>query len=173
MTKQGHIGPLLDPHIVAINGDHTTAEALLRGRFDTIFFTGSTRESSSILREQTARTERQLPELRELKRLAWEGRRCLERNDPDGLGRLLHEAWLIKRGLASAITNAAIDGMYERARQAGALGGKIAGAGGGGFLLLYVPVERQDAVRFALSGLSELPINLERDGSKVILNGRR
>ena len=138
-----------------------------------LFFTGGTRESSSILREQVARTERQLPELRELKRLAWEGRRCLERNDPDGLGRLLHEAWVIKRGLASAISNAAIDGMYERARRAGALGGKIAGAGGGGFLLLYVPVERQDAVRFALSGLSELPINLERDGSKVILNGRR
>jgi D-glycero-alpha-D-manno-heptose-7-phosphate kinase len=138
-----------------------------------LFYSGTTRAASTILQEQVARTERHLPELRELKRLAWDGRRCLERNDPDGLGRLLHEGWLIKRELASQISNQAIDDIYERARKAGALGGKVTGAGGGGFLLLYVPVERQDAVRFALSGLAELQINLERDGSKVILNGRR
>jgi len=138
-----------------------------------LFFTGATRDASSILREQVARTDRQLGVLRELKTLAWEGRHCLERNDPDGLGYLLHEGWLLKRRLAPSISNPAIDAAYERARRAGALGGKITGAGGGGFLLTYVPVERQDAVRAALSDLSELPCNLERDGSKVILNGRR
>ncbi len=137
-----------------------------------LFFTGTTREASSILREQVERTPGQVSVLRNLKALAWEGRRCLERGDPDGLGYLLHEGWLLKRCLASGITNPGIDSIYERARRAGALGGKIAGAGGGGFLLLYVPIERQDAVRAALSDLSELPCNLERDGSKVILNSR-
>lgn len=138
-----------------------------------LFFTGMTRDASSILREQVARTQRQMGVLRELKALAWEGRRCLERGDPDGLGYLLHEGWLLKRRLASNITNPTIDAAYERAHRAGALGGKIAGAGGGGFLILYVAVEHQDAVRAALSDLPELPCTLERDGSKVILNGRR
>jgi D-glycero-alpha-D-manno-heptose-7-phosphate kinase len=138
-----------------------------------LFFTGTTREASSILREQVAGIDRRMPVLRELKALAWEGRCCLERGDPDGLGYLLHEGWLLKRRLASSITNPLIDNAYERARRAGALGGKVAGAGGGGFLILYVPVERQDAVRGVLSGLAELPCSLERDGSKVILNGRR
>lgn len=138
-----------------------------------LFYTGTTREASSILREQVARVDRQLSVLRDLKALAWEGRRCLERGDADGLGYLLHEGWLLKRCLASGITNPAIDSAYERAHRAGALGGKITGAGGGGFLLLYVPVERQDAVRAALADLSELPCGLERDGSKVILNSRR
>lgn len=138
-----------------------------------LFYTGITREAPSILREQVGRTGQQMSVLRDLKALAWEGRRCLERGDPDGLGYLLHEGWLLKRCLASGITNPAIDSAYERAHRAGALGGKITGAGGGGFLLLYVPVERQDAVRAALSDLSELPCGLERDGSKVILNSRR
>ncbi len=143
------------------------------GRSLMLFYTGMTREASSILREQVAHTGDRLAELRELKRLAWQGRYALEKNDPDALGFLMHEGWLLKRRLAAAISNPAIDQYYERARRAGALGGKISGAGGGGFLLLYVPVERQDAVRLALDGLHELPFNLERDGSKVILNGRR
>lgn len=138
-----------------------------------LFYTGMTRDASTILREQVARTRSHMSVLREMKALAWQGRQCLERGEPDDLGRLMHESWLLKRCLASSITNPAIDRMYERARRAGALGGKIAGAGGGGFLLLYVPVERQDAVRKALKGLAELPCNLEPDGTKVILNSRR
>ncbi len=137
-----------------------------------LFYTGMTRDASSILREQVARTRSHLSVLRELKALAWEGRRSLERGAPDDLGRLLHEGWLLKRCLAHTISNPAIDAMYERARRAGALGGKISGAGGGGFLLLYVPIERQDAVRRALRGLRELPCGLEPDGTKVVLNSR-
>jgi D-glycero-alpha-D-manno-heptose-7-phosphate kinase len=79
----------------------------------------------------------------------------------------------LKKNLASKITNTQIDEIYHRALDAGALGGKISGAGGGGFLLLYVPREQQDLVRLALGKLYELPFFLERDGSKVIFNLRR
>jgi len=71
------------------------------------------------------------------------------------------------------VSNGALDALYTAAREAGALGGKIAGAGGGGFLLVYCPLDKQEAVRQALSHLRELPFQFERDGSKVIFNIRR
>ena len=74
--------------------------------------------------------------------------------------------------LSRTVSNGTINEIYDSARRAGAIGGKITGAGGGGFLLLYVPYERQAAVRNALSGLQELPFTLESDGSKVIFNYR-
>jgi D-glycero-alpha-D-manno-heptose-7-phosphate kinase len=86
---------------------------------------------------------------------------------------MLHKSWLLKKQLASKISNSTIDDLYEVARQAGALGGKITGAGGGGYLLLYCPRDKQDRVRTALHCLTELPFHLERDGSKVIFNYRR
>jgi D-glycero-alpha-D-manno-heptose-7-phosphate kinase len=79
---------------------------------------------------------------------------------------------MLKRGFASRVTNSSIDGIYETARKAGAIGGKITGAGGGGFLLLYCPVEKQKAVRAALGHLRELPFRFQDDGSKVIFNYR-
>jgi D-glycero-alpha-D-manno-heptose-7-phosphate kinase len=88
------------------------------------------------------------------------------------LGELLHQSWLLKKQLAGAISNGEIDEMYTAARQAGAIGGKITGAGGGGFLLLYCPFEKQNAVRAALHSFQELPFQLERDGTKVIFNYR-
>jgi D-glycero-alpha-D-manno-heptose-7-phosphate kinase len=91
----------------------------------------------------------------------------------DDLGYLLHKNWELKKKLATQITTSQIDEMYERACEAGALGGKIAGAGGGGFLLLYCPQEKQNAVRRALEGYREMPFLLEADGSKVIFNYRR
>ena len=91
----------------------------------------------------------------------------------DDFGLLLHEAWLLKKQLATKISTDVIDELYDTAIAAGALGGKIAGAGGGGFLMLYCPRERQDAVREALHHLPELPFHLERDGTKVIFNYRR
>jgi D-glycero-alpha-D-manno-heptose-7-phosphate kinase len=75
--------------------------------------------------------------------------------------------------MASQISNGDIDEIYATARRAGALGGKITGAGGGGFLLLYCPREKQSGVRDALRSLPELPFHLEPDGTKVILNYRR
>ncbi len=82
-------------------------------------------------------------------------------------------SWLLKKQLADAISNSTIEAVYQAAREAGALGGKITGVGGGGFLLLYCPWEKQDCVRAALDGLQELPFQLEQDGTKVIFNDRR
>jgi D-glycero-alpha-D-manno-heptose-7-phosphate kinase len=80
---------------------------------------------------------------------------------------------MLKKQLAGSISNGSIDKIYDAARQAGAIGGKLTGAGGGGFLLLYCPHHKQEAVRAALNSLQELPFQLERDGTKVIFNYRR
>ena len=85
----------------------------------------------------------------------------------------MHQSWELKKKMAGSISNGTINDIYETARQAGAVGGKITGAGGGGFILLYVPYERQFAVRQALQNLQELPFRLESDGTKVIFNYRR
>lgn len=138
-----------------------------------LFFTGVTRKSSSVLTEQVQNISSRLAVLDAMKRLAVEARACLEAGEFDALGRLLDEGWQLKRQMASRVSNGSIDELYARARSAGALGGKITGAGGGGYLLLYVPPSRQDEVRAALCMLSELPFNLEIDGTKVIFNYRR
>lgn len=138
-----------------------------------LFFTGITRDSASVLCHQQRNLRNCRSLLRDLKSMACSARAVLEAGDVATLGRLLHESWQIKKRLADSISNGTLEGMYQTARQAGALGGKIAGAGGGGFLLLVCPPERQDAVRAALANLQELPFQLERDGSKVIFNYRR
>jgi D-glycero-alpha-D-manno-heptose-7-phosphate kinase len=108
-----------------------------------------------------------------MKAMAYTARRELESSNLEALGCLLHEGWMLKKQMAGSISNGTIDAMYEAARQAGALGGKLTGAGGGGFLLLYCPWEKQECVRAALGGLQELPFQLEPDGTKVIFNYRR
>lgn len=138
-----------------------------------LFYTGQTREASTILAEQRDNIPARRSALRQIKALAEEGRRLLLAEQLDDLGRLLHESWLLKKQLAAGIANGQIEAMYEAARRAGALGGKICGAGGGGFLLLYCPREEQSRLRAALNSHQELPFHLEPDGSKVILNIRR
>ncbi len=91
----------------------------------------------------------------------------------DGIGPLLHESWLLKKRLARQISNGVLDEMYQTARGAGATGGKITGAGGGGFLLLYCPRGKRESVRDALKSLQELPFRLGQDGSKVIFDYHR
>jgi D-glycero-alpha-D-manno-heptose-7-phosphate kinase len=126
-----------------------------------------------VLTEQVHNIRDRLEVLCEMKRLALEARECLCGGALDEFGHLLHRGWELKKRLASKITNSEIDDIYRAARRAGAIGGKITGAGGGGFLLLYCPHEKQDDVRAALHGLPELPFHLERHGSKVIFNYRR
>ena len=138
-----------------------------------LFWTGIQRNASDILAEQKAQMDDHMPYLREVKALALEARECLLAGEIDELGRILHRNWELKKRFASRITNPQIDDMYATALRAGALGGKIAGAGGGGFLLLYCPRERQADVRAALHGFRELPFHLESDGTKVIFNIRR
>ena len=138
-----------------------------------LFFTGVSRNSSSILKEQVDNFRDHLTELREIKQMAHEARCAIETDNIDALGILLHQSWELKKRLAGTISNGSINEMYEAARSAGAIGGKIAGAGGGGFLLLYVPWESQNKVRVKLKHLQELPFRLEADGTKVIFNYRR
>ena len=92
--------------------------------------------------------------------------------DDNGLtsfGELLHDAWMLKRRLSRQVSTDSIDDQYARARQAGAIGGKLLGAGGGGFLLLYVEPERRDCVKRALPDLREVPFQFESRGSSIIL----
>jgi D-glycero-alpha-D-manno-heptose-7-phosphate kinase len=138
-----------------------------------LFFTDQQRKAESILVEQRANIDAHRPALRELKTMAHTGRQLLETGDFDSFGRLLHESWLVKKSLASKISNPKIDAMYDSARAKGAFGGKLTGAGGGGFLLLYCPRERQYDVRAALAGVRELPFHLEEYPTKVIFNYRR
>ena len=148
------------------------AQRVLNDNF-LLFFTGITRSSSSILTEQTKKIKDRTSELRELKKMTWQARDIIENGDFDALGDLIHQSWELKKRLAGLISNGRINEIYESARRAGAIGGKITGAGGGGFLLLYVPYAHQNKVRSALNGLQELPFRLESDGTKVIFNYRR
>ncbi len=138
-----------------------------------LFYTGVTRKADVILSEQKDNIDAQVDTLDRIRAQAQEVRDALAEGVMNRVGRILDTGWRNKRQLAGRITNAAIDSMYDRALDAGASGGKIAGAGGGGFLLLYCPPDRQAQVREALSDLKELPFALERDGTKVILNARR
>ena len=138
-----------------------------------LFFTGVSRRADTILREQKENIKDRIAILREIKQMVHEAKKFLANGDFDAFGLLLHESWMLKKSLAGSITNGAIDDMYALARRSGAIGGKITGAGGGGFLLLYVPYEKQLSVRKALCGLRELPFRLESDGTKVIFNYRR
>ena len=137
-----------------------------------LFFTGISRKADTILKEQEDNISQRLAVLQEIKKMAYKAREELEALNFDALGELLHESWLLKKQLAGSISNGVIDKMYQAARKAGAIGGKITGAGGGGFLLFYCPHNKQCAVRSALSSLQELPFRLERDGTKVIFNYR-
>jgi D-glycero-alpha-D-manno-heptose-7-phosphate kinase len=137
-----------------------------------LFYTGMTRKSDGILSEQQENIKDRLQILRRIKQLAYIARDELQLGNLDAFGPLLHEGWELKKQLAGGITNSAIEEMYLTARNAGANGGKITGAGGGGFLLLFCPYDKQADVRSALCSLQELPFQLERDGTKVIFNYR-
>jgi len=143
------------------------AESLL------LFYTGVTRQSSEVLSEQKSNIASKIAVLTEMRNQADELARQLKLGAVASIGQTLREGWLRKKQLASGITNPAIDELYDMAISAGALGGKVTGAGGGGFFLVCTPPENRAAVRKRLAHLRELPINLERDGSKVIFNVRR
>ncbi len=135
-----------------------------------LFFTNITRSASSVLTEQKNNMAEKVKELKRIKDFAYMTRECIKKGYFDDIGKLLHEGWIEKKRLASNISAPAIDEDYEKARGAGATGGKLAGAGGGGFLLLYCPLERQNSLKRALNGMRQLPFMGEKDGSKVIFN---
>jgi len=138
-----------------------------------LFYTGITRKADNILVKQKQNIEAQVATLDKMKAQTAEIFDALTTGNMNRVGRVLDTGWRHKRQLADSISTGEIDQLYDRALDAGAMGGKIAGAGGGGFLLLYCPADRQSAVRQALSSMKELPFALERDGTKVIFNARR
>lgn len=139
-----------------------------------LFYTGVTRMSSEVLTEQRSNIADRLPVLRMMRDQAYEIADCLcDSSRLTRIGYVLKEGWEHKKLLSGKVSNSHIDDIYNKALDAGAIGGKVAGAGGGGFLLLYCPPARQNGLRRALSDLQELPFHLERDGSKVIFNVRR
>ncbi len=138
-----------------------------------LFYSGVSRKSHEVLSEQKANINQRLETFFEMRGLAFKAKAAILAGAFDELGKLLDRGWKLKKQLACKISNAQIDEIYEAALRAGAIGGKITGSGGGGFLLFYCPKERQDEVRKALKGLREFPFRFEQDGSKVIFNYRR
>lgn len=138
-----------------------------------LFYTGISRNADYILVDQTRNMNDRRAILREMKQLAYTAYEHLQCCDVDAIGELLHEGWQLKKRLSGLISTSVLDDIYDAARKAGATGGKITGAGGGGFFLLYCPHEHQAALRLALKGFQELPFQLESDGSKVIFNYTR
>lgn len=138
-----------------------------------LFFTGVTRKADTILKEQKTNIKDKLTVLSEMKDIAHLACDEIQKENIDEVGTLLHKSWVLKKQLASQISNSALDDMYETACRAGAIGGKISGAGGGGFLLLYVPRGHQERVRDALKDFQEYPFTLGHDGSKVIFDYQR
>lgn len=139
-----------------------------------LFYTGLTHSAGEILQEQNqnvAGEERKFQNLVKMTELAYELRESVVAGNLDDFGRILNENWLLKRQLASQISNDHIGKYYDLAMENGALGGKLLGAGGGGFLLFYCPREKQKRLKSALSDLWELPFAMENSGTKIIYVG--
>jgi D-glycero-alpha-D-manno-heptose-7-phosphate kinase len=135
-----------------------------------VLFTGKTRSASGVLAEQRAKTQINRESLRELRQMALQMRNLLQSNQSvQKVGELLHEGWRIKKALAKGISAGDIDQWYERGVLAGASGGKILGAGGGGFLLFLVHPDRRERVRAELRELREMPVRFDPRGSRILL----
>jgi D-glycero-alpha-D-manno-heptose-7-phosphate kinase len=155
----------IDPVVCAPETRKRLQEGLL------MLYTGLVRNAGDILREQSHNTltdKEKRTSLRRMVALAEQMRDALLRNDLGGFGEVLHAGWIEKRKLASGITKPCIDEWYERARAHGAIGGKILGAGGGGFLLLYAPPERHPEICEALPELRPIDFCFSQQGSKLI-----
>ncbi|HEY4053079.1 MAG TPA: hypothetical protein VGL74_05025 [Terriglobales bacterium] len=141
-----------------------------------LFFTGAAHHSWNILAEQEKSTERgtgkSVEALHEIKALAYRMSAALEIGDLMGFAAMLNESWHAKKRVSSRISNSRIDLLYDLALRSGALGGKITGAGGGGFLLLFCEPQHQERVRQALSieGLKEMTFNFDFQGAQVLVN---
>ena len=134
-----------------------------------LFYTGIKRTASDVAKSYVEDLDKKKTQLRIMKELVKEGIRVLNATgDITPFGELLHETWQVKRKLSSKTTNSDVDDIYDRARKAGALGGKLTGAGGGGFMLMFAPPERQEAIKKVLSELICVPFKLEPSGSQII-----
>ena len=133
-----------------------------------LFFTGITRQSGDILKEQKDNIEMKRQTIGTMAKLASDAKNAISIGDFEEFGIIMNQGWELKKQLASGITNPTIDEIYELARKEGAIGGKITGAGGGGFLLFCCPNGARERVRNALRKLRELPLQFQSIGSRVI-----
>jgi D-glycero-alpha-D-manno-heptose-7-phosphate kinase len=134
-----------------------------------MFFTKITRHANDVLEEQIKRVKINKNRLKTMHNMVMEGLKILQSNHPlDEFGKLLHESWLLKRELSSAISNDFIDEVYGKARKAGAVGGKLLGAGSGGFLIFYVEPDFQRKVEEALHPLEKVKFEFDNSGSRII-----
>jgi len=136
-----------------------------------LFYTGKTRRANKILENSSRRTPQSVERLRKMKELVPEGIAALNDGDLTKFGELIHKGWKLKKNLSHDISSPKIDEYYKLARKAGAVGGKILGAGGGGFLLLLCEKD-QDKVREALSNLRYVPFGFESGGTHIVYHGR-
>jgi D-glycero-alpha-D-manno-heptose-7-phosphate kinase len=133
-----------------------------------LFYLGNGQSASEILQRQISRTASNVPILLELLDIVRQAEDLLANGRVESFGRLLHEGWMRKRRLAEGITNGRIDEAYAAAREAGAWGGKLLGAGGRGFLCLAVPAHARAKVRERLKDLLEVPFRFENTGSRIV-----
>lgn len=141
-----------------------------------MFYLGNTRSASAILTEQRQNIiadKSKNENLHKMVQLANDLKRDLLENQIDNFGQILHTGWIYKKELAKQISNPQIDYYYEKARKAGAEGGKLLGAGGGGFLLFYVKPENQNEVRNVLTDLKELPFQFDFSGSTIVFSDQK
>jgi D-glycero-alpha-D-manno-heptose-7-phosphate kinase len=138
-----------------------------------LFYTGITRSADTILAEQTANIKTTGTQLDQLQELAGYAVDRLSHGDIDAIGPAIRESWEAKRKLASGVSNERVEAAIAAALDAGATGVKLTGAGGGGFLLVICPMERQRAVRDRLCEMRELPVKLDRLGTRVMFSVQR
>lgn len=155
---------------VAVDPVPLTDELL---RHAVVFYTGRTRRAAEILSDQRASIPATTDHLHALKANVSTGRSLLSAGDIAGLGALLHESWELKKKLSAKINDSELDSLYQAGREAGAWGGKLLGAGGGGFFLFLCEPSRQAALRAAFSSLRELPVNVDRIGSTILVDAAR
>lgn len=138
-----------------------------------LYFTGQTRIASEIAKIQVENTPTKKHELILMSQMVDEAIKILTQNkNLTDFGKLLHETWMIKRSLSDRITNPKIDNIYETARKAGAIGGKLLGAGGGGFMLLFAKPQDHPKIKRRLNKLLRVPFEFEEHGSEIIFNHR-
>lgn len=135
-----------------------------------VFFTGRTRSASAVLADQTknleSRNKRAL--MRQMVKLAYDFKYELESGSMINIGTILHENWILKTQMANSISDGQIDAIYQAGLKAGALGGKLLGAGNGGFMMFFVPPDSQQGVRSALAHLEEVYFGLDQSGSQIV-----
>lgn len=136
-----------------------------------VFYTGITRSASALLKQQSAEivsSKAKQKTMLNMVKLAYDLRDELHRNNVSAFGEILHENWLLKKSITAGVSTPEIDEWYNSAMSAGATGGKILGAGAGGFLMLYAPIDTHEAIRRSLHMLREVPMGFEPLGSRII-----